>query len=372
MRIHHLDAWQEPGIEVRREDGMLKLVSAVVEADPVPVPALGPTARIALESGDVADEQPDGAVAVRREYRLLVDRLTGLDLDAVLGRIVQPLAHLVTIAVNDRAPIIALEFLQHADPQHPQHPGGDTTGTWHGPWLGVHHPLIDRSAGTSPGQRRGDQVVRFSDVGLPGLATWLAEIENLDVIPTLLADQIGQPSSFLETQLLILASTAEGYHRRVHPRRRRLTSAQTKTVRDIVAASETLDDATNAVVQEQLAHLKEPTFHQRVLDLAADAANAVPGATGSTEAWAQQITQHRNRFADRLQAKPTTAELDEMIALRQSLRWVLGALILMKAGVTPDRLATRHRDHPEYRNFLDLAARRAPEIYGTPASADAD
>ena len=61
-----------------------------------------------------------------------------------------------------------------------------------------------------------------------------------------------------------------------------------------------------------------------------------------------------------------------MLALRQSLRWVLGALILMKAGVTPDRLATRHRDHPEYRNFLDLAARRAPEIYGAPASADAD
>ena len=63
MRIHHLDAWQEPGIEVRREDGMLKLVSAVVEADPVPVPALGPTARIALEGGDVADEQP--AVGLR-------------------------------------------------------------------------------------------------------------------------------------------------------------------------------------------------------------------------------------------------------------------------------------------------------------------
>src|SRR6266545_2555391 len=275
IRIHHLDAWQAQGIEVTREGGALRLVSTVLEVEPVPVPALGPSARIALDGSDVAEDQPDGGVAVRQEHRLLVDQLPRLSLDAVLGRIVRPLAHLVTIAVNAQAPVISLELVQHADPPQP-----DGVSAPHAPWLTVHHPLIDRSAGTSPSQRHGDQVVRFSDVGLTGLATWLAE--------------------------------------------------------------------------------------------AADAADAAPGATGTTEAWARRITEHRNRFAHRLQSKPTTADLDEMIALRQSLRWVLGALVLMKAGVTADRLATRHRQHPQYSTFLDLAPRRAPEIYGAPSADGGD
>ncbi len=367
IRIHHLDAWQAQGIEVTREGGALRLVSTVLEVEPVPVPALGPPARIALDGSDVAEDQPDGGVAVRQEHRLLVDQLPRLSLDAVLGRIVRPLAHLVTIAVNAQAPVISLELVQHADPPQP-----DGVSAPHAPWLTVHHPLIDRSAGTSPSQRHGDQVVRFSDVGLTGLATWLAEAADLDVIPTLLASQVGRPDTSLETPLLILASTAEGYHRRVYKERRRLTPAQTETVRDMVAACETLDDVTRAVVQEQFAQLQEPTFHQRLLDLAADAADAAPGATGTTEAWARRITEHRNRFAHRLQSKPTTADLDEMIALRQSLRWVLGALVLMKAGVTADRLATRHRQHPQYSTFLDLAPRRAPEIYGTPSADGGD
>jgi hypothetical protein len=143
---------------------------------------------------------------------------------------------------------------------------------------------------------------------------------------------------------------------------RRLTKAQTTTIRAMGEACDGLDEPTREAVEQQFAHLKDPTFNQRLHQLASDTATAIPGATGDTEVWAGRVVRHRNRFAHNLEKQPTL-DFYEMLALWRSLRWLLCALLLAEATVAVEILAGRIRTNQQWLNFISSAPRHAPNVY---------
>jgi len=102
----------------------------------------------------------------------------------------------------------------------------------------------------------------------------------------------------------------------------------------------------------------------RLLELAQWVKPAVPGVTGQTNKWKGCVTDVRHEFAHRLKGGfLATARIDELIAVRQSLRWFLMGLLLLQTGLEPAELAARFKDHRPYDLFLAQAPEWLPRVF---------
>jgi len=353
IKIRNLDRWREGFIHL---DPMTRQPTPVLSDRaeiPVPAPALGPRAELSLELATSGEEAAE-------TYWIVAQHLPRLELDQILGQFAKPVSQLVTIACNSRSPMVEVQLMEHTQGKRNGEPASGA------PWLQLHHhPLLDRTA-SEPRPPYDNRVVHYSDVGLAGFATWLSNVPALDVIPTLIAKQVPQPPTSLENQLLVLASAAEGFHRRFKRKSKRLSQEQVDSVATMVAASNELDDKTRDVLQQHLLGLGDASFKERLVDLAATTSDAVPGATGNSEVWARRVRDHRNRFAHNL-PKGRPPEFYEMLTLWRSLRWVLRALMLEQAGVRAETMALRLRRNIAWNTFTMDAPRYAPAIYLDPA-----
>jgi hypothetical protein len=322
----------------------------------VAVPALGERATVAVHPTHGVVEHDRPAVTLEQNVSAVVDNIDPITLDEVLRRVVTPLSSLLTLALGAPAPVISIEARidgpdLSADPNQ-------------SPWLQVSHPILRDERG--PVIEGHMQLVRFSDVGIAGLAAWLDVATSLDVIPTLVADQIGAPDSTIQTQLLVLSSAAEGLHRRTHATERRLTAGQAKAARQVIKDAVELDPETRVIALEAMGFMSEPTFAQRLRALAAEGADAVPEATGDTDMWLRRLKAYRNALAHQLpddDDADSVQRFDEILAMAQSLRWLLGALLLRRTGIPDATLAERHAEHPRYAYFIDAAPLRAPATW---------
>jgi hypothetical protein len=272
----------------------------------------------------------------------------------LLKGFVKPLSDLVTIATNSRSWPLAIELRPEADAL----------------WADLRHPLLDAPEPLPPAARREYQVVHYSDVRLQGLAAWLAEAPELDVIPTLVAGQVGQSGPSIEVRILVLASAAEGYHRRIYPDDRQLTPSQLEQVKPAIQTLKgTLDAPTRRAVYQAVAHVDELTFRERLLRLAEVAEETIPGLTGTTDAWTKVVAKHRNRYAHRLTVEEEEEPTDlffEMRGVQQSLRWLLTVLLLAQAGVSGEAMATRVARNYEWGTFIEERVRHLPGVYTCP------
>jgi hypothetical protein len=103
--------------------------------------------------------------------------------------------------------------------------------------------------------------------------------------------------------------------------------------------------------------------------LAALVAVAVPGVTGRTNRWKHCVTDVRNAFAHRSYGFLERARVPELIAVHQSLRWLLAGVLLLQTGVPPDELAARIEDHQPYILFRQQAREWLPRVFAAPADA---
>jgi hypothetical protein len=266
-------------------------------------------------------------------------------------RFVTPLASLLSLAADTDCPPVAVEVAT----------------SFEEPWLTVHHSGLEAPA-VEP-RPWYLHLLPLHLLGLERLATWLDAVERLGPLPPVVARSTARSGGTLETQLLELTTVTEGLHRRLFPESRRLSEEQEAAARGTVGtAIADLDEEVRTTVSGALQHIEEPSFPQRLVELAECIEHAVPGVTGRGNRWKRCVTDVRNDFAHRSRGFLQTARIDELVAVRESLRWLLTGLLLLQTGLPPAELAARVKDHQPYVLFLQQARDRLPRIFEAPTN----
>jgi hypothetical protein len=183
VKIRNFDLWRRPVIQLN-PDTRVPVVTLPENESPS-VAALAPRAQLALEAAEEGRRQD------AETYWIVATHLLRLRLDQVLASFARPIRDLVTIATNSRSAITELQLMRHAAG------GSDRTATEDAEWVRLmHHSLLEP---TAPAGRPEDRIVPYRDVGQVGYATWLSKSTVLDVIPTLVANQVALSATSLET-----------------------------------------------------------------------------------------------------------------------------------------------------------------------------
>ncbi len=350
LQLRHLDAWAAPpgfSLEVDPNQGWATL--AFRGSGPQPVSLAG-GGWLDLEQVPTIEFSDVRGGHIGRVLWLRAVDLPPMTSDDLDRRFVTPLATLLTLATDTDCPPVAVELATGSDQ----------------PWLRVHHSGLRAAA--EEVRPPDKQLLPLAGLGLDRVATWLNAVEKLRPLPPVVAAAAAKSGGRLETPLLELATVAEGLHQRLFPDSRRLSGEQAQVAREAIGiAVDDLDENVRAAVEGTLKYLEDPSFPQRLAQLADCAAVAMPGVTGRTNRWTQCVTDVRNKYAHR---PPygflETPRVFEELAVQQSLRWLLTGLLLLQTGLPPDELAAQVEDHQPYTLFRQQAREWLPRVFQTP------
>jgi len=324
LQLRHLDDWAAlPGFTLEEVDPRLGWATLTFRGSgPSPV-CLADGGRLELEQVPEVEFSAVHGGGIRRVLWLRAVALPKTTADDLDRRFVTPLASLLTLATGTDCPPVAVEI---------------ATGS-NQPWLSVYHSgLRTAAAEVLPTHQ---QLLPLAALGLDRVATWLGAGERLGPLPPVVAAAVAGPGRTLETRLLELTTVAEGLHRRLFPDAGCLFPERVQAAR--------------------------PSFAQRMEQLADYVAAAVPGATGQTNRWKQRVTDLRNEFAHRSYGFLEAERVPELLAVQQSLRWLLTGLLLLETGLPRDELAAKIEDHQPYRLFRQQARVWLPNIFPAPS-----
>jgi hypothetical protein len=349
VRIRHLDAWASlPGFS-RTLDLAAGKTGLAFERPEVPPATLANGAQVALEqvTGWVGPDVSGGRL--EREVWVNVLGVPPATYREIGRTIIKPLANLLSLSVSTECPVVETEV--SVSPDHP--------------WLAVHSAAMKSAAETIIPLPR--ILLPLAETGLDGVAKWLDSVVGLGPLPSVVARAAGPRDDPLETQLLEMTTAAEGLHRLLLPQRKRMTDEQASEARGkaLEALKEFLDDVREAV-RSALQHLTDQSYPRRLLDLADHVGQAVPGVTGNTQQWKKRVVGTRINFAHALEHGFLTEDnVEEAMAVHQSLRWLLTGLLLLQTGIEPATLGRRLDAYEPYGIFLEQARIWLPAVYET-------
>jgi hypothetical protein len=104
-------------------------------------------------------------------------------------------------------------------------------------------------------------------------------------------------------------------------------------------------------VNEKLEHVNDRTFRNRMQELVDVAEHAVPGITDSFSDWPAAVEYARNTLAHsgtQSLGSEFEANLDLLIAVKYSLRWVLRTVLLDQAGFDASMIQDGYKDSSAY------------------------
>jgi len=344
LQLQNLDAWAAlPGFSLDENDPRQgRATLAFRGSGPSPV---------SLEGGGTLDleQEPEVEFSALRGGRIgRVVWLRVVDLpprtaDDLDRRFVIPLSSLLTLATDTGCPPVAIEVAIAPDQ----------------PWLTVHHSGL--RAPTEEVRATHRQLLPLAVLGLDRVATWLDAVEDLGPLPPVVADAAARSDLTLETQLLELVTVAEGLHRRLS---RRLSPEQAQGAWEAVNTA--VDDFAQRVPEARegtMTHLKDPSFSERLGQLADCVVVAMPGVTGRTDRWRRCVTETRNKFAHRDYGFLETTRISELVSVLESVRWLLTGLLLLQTGLPPGELAARIENHQPYIFFRRQAREWLPRVF---------
>jgi hypothetical protein len=200
-----------------------------------------------------------------------------------------------------------------------------------GPWLDVYSMALQADEDIDLRFEQPRWLLQPPDISLHHVAAWLNKVEQLGPLPAVVADMAHADSISVDTQVLLLATVAEGMHRRLYP--------------------------------------GDISYAKRLIALAEAVKEAAPGVTGKTEAqtitWKKLVYEARNEYAHRLSVGFLDEDdIDRRLTVVFSLRWLLTGLLLLQAEVAPPVIAVRLECHEQYQRFLSDATLWQPKIYG--------
>jgi hypothetical protein len=357
IRLRHLDAWANlPGFKIvpGTVDGGWALT---FEPPQVPSATMPSGARITLEQvPEIGTPTVQGGQVKRH---LMLDFLgmpptTYRDIDRT---IVKPVMNLLTLAVGMECPPVEILLDEGSGIQ----------------WLTVHHAGMKAPAEDVVPQNK--ILALMAVVGLEEIAAWLKLTARLGPLPSIVARAASAQDDPVEVQLLELTSAAEGLHRLLRPKERRMTKQQAREARaKALEAVDDLDEDVRKAVEDSLSHVADQTYSRRLLDLAEQVKEAVPGVTGNVEEWKKRVAGARNNLAHKLDDGFLGDDIDaqEAIVLSLSLRWLLAGFLLLQTGISSTVLGNRLQGHRPYQLFLSQARAWLPEVYHSSGEHPAD
>lgn len=350
LQLRHLDRWAAlPGfaLEDATAPGQDGLTLSFRGATPSPVSLQG-GGQLDLEQTPDIEFSPLHGGRIGRAVWVRAIGLPPATIDDLERRFVTPLSSLLTLATDAACPPVAVEV---------------ATGP-NQPWLTLQHSGLEAPAEEARTPDR--QLLPLAALGLDGVATWLDAADDLGPLPPVVAAAAGSRGP-LETQLLELTTVAEGLHRALFGNPRRLSGEQAKRAREAVRASvRDLEEDVRGAVEGAIQHLEDPSFPQRLQQLADCVGAAMPGVTGRTNRWKHCVTDIRNEFAHRDYGFLESARISELVSVRESLRWLLTGLLLLRTGLSPEELAARVESHQPYVLFRHQVRAWLPRIFREP------
>jgi hypothetical protein len=260
--------------------------------------------------------------------------------------VVRPLSTLLTLAAGQPVRPGAVEVSPEPGTRWPVHAGSHV-------------------AGNAPAR---SALVPSSDLTVARLAQWLDRSQTLGPLPAGVAS-VFENDLAVDTQVLLLTTLTEGVHRVLHPKTLRFSAKHGDQVRTVaVEAVRAVDPDAVDAVKGFLSFVHEVGYARRLEDLARRAEELVPGITGNTNKWVKMVYKTRTVYAHHPSAHwMEEADLDRVLTVVESLRWMLRLLLLDQAGLDPHLLASRFAGSQRYNFFLTNAANWRPDIYASPS-----
>lgn len=348
IRLRHLDVWaQLPGMSTRVVEDGSEAVVTLQRPEEVVTAVAYPAGRLVLDSVLTVRRPTVRGAGLARAAELRWEGAagSGLSVDELWSRLVDPLRVLVTLAVDSESPAISLDLAETAGGQFVEvlHPG---LGEADEAVLPAHEVFLTRE-----------------HLDVRSLGRWLERAPTLGPIPRLVAGvAVSSGRRAVESELLELAAAAEGLHRRTWPNERIISKELARQARR--AAMNAVSKDSRHAVEQSLNNLGQISYRDRLRRLASSGLAAVPDLVGDAEAWSARVVEARNGFAHQLPAgEGDETELRENLVLLRSLRWLLTTLLLLEAGTTSQDLGARLADHEPYRHFHRQALRWLPVAY---------
>lgn len=190
-------------------------------------------------------------------------------------------------------------------------------------------------------------------------------MNRLGPLPAVVADLAQANTISLDTQALLLATVAEGLHRRLYPEEVRFDEEIADRVQAAAAeAVGSIHEKAREAVHGLLSHVEEVGYAARLTRLASVAEEVAPGVTGRTSKWKRLVFEVRNEYAHRLRASfLDDKDIDDRLTVALSLRWLLTGVLLLQANIEPLLLRNRFVDHEPFQRFLADAQVWRPDIY---------
>lgn len=341
LRLQHLDEWAFlTGFEQRRQDDEQQLIYRYL---PAPAVGLANGGQITLKQDMAASHPTARGGYIRRTIWFSLSEIA-MNWEELGRLITTPLVSLLMLCTGHEC--LPLEY---------------EAQTQAGEWVQVFAHLTPPEADEL---KPHEMMVMLADVTLDGVGSWLDKVETLGPLPPVVANAASATNLRIETSLLELTTVAEGLHSRLFPDDRRMDTATAERIKGkVIAALQEEESPNRQAVSGMLRFLEDPSYPKRLRRLAQEVATAVPGITGNTKKWVEQVNDCRNEFAHRRAGFISNDALDKYYGVIVSLRWVLAGMLLLQTGIDPNVLAARVSDDQSFSYFLRQAADYLPDVY---------
>lgn len=217
---------------------------------------------------------------------------------------------------------------------------------WSGPIVGERDPVAWHSMLFN--------LVDASEYWETLLQRWYEKRDLLADALDLLLSLTDAPPTYLDTQLVLAAQSAEAYHRR-NVRNVRWPKAQFKKWKDEIVKACPIEDQER--IEELLRHSNEPTLHERLAELREKAAPALPILFDRYPNWADQTKDMRHAYTHRGSEKGPAFDLKDVYNMAEVTAFVVKACILLDLGVPHRKLAERILNNSAYSMLLSRGFR---------------
>ena len=212
----------------------------------------------------------------------------------------------------------------------------------------------------------GELFLYRGDVGDEFLPRWLDLAPRVSPVPQILAAAWSGEFATVETEALTLATAAEMLHRRLHPNAKRFDEEQVGQAVEALRNSEVGEPVKKSLEDALRTWWADKSYPQRLKEIAEPVVEAVPSAVGRIDRWKEAVRAQRVAGAHGLGEEESghTADILDVHALNQSLRWVLTFRLLLEAGVAPEQLAAAAQRSERYETAVRRWNDRLPRIFG--------
>lgn len=288
---------------------------------------------------------------IRTSNRLTLEGLSGWTLSEAFSRFINPVRSLLTILAGEHCELTELQVKV-----------GDT-------WCGVFGDPVNAGA-ERPANRPRSMLLTRDQFSLDLIGDWCTTVADLSPTPHVVAAALSGAFQTVETEALVLATTAEGLDAALHPDSRRFSEEEVKESTKALKRSDVPKRVRNELSSALGSYFYEDSYPMRMQRLAEAVTEAVPDCVGEPRRWKDAMRVLRNDLAhsNKDDSGDTQAAILSTYALSRSLRWALQIRLLQRAGVSSEGLAEAigmselyRRDRKHWHGLFEAPASPADE-----------